>query len=287
MSKIVKGLCELVGGIVILIFIIRAISDKTPDAKTAPEVVITPHALGEQFSVGYWVYRCNGDEWVPTIGSAFPDAAFVVIDITAQNNDKSSSTLPPLHLVDTKGRKYDASSKPMYEGKFFGPLEELNPGVSKRGYVAFDVPPNREYVLEVGGGFESGESALVALTPHTTWEAQSSAVPQPIQPTPQPITPVARPEPPSAPPVPQPAPAPPVEASKPTSGVLCNWPVEIPHNGEVKFRNLPSDRLKFTFDHDAWLPRIQREPDGTQTLIMRSIKPGVQTMCDIRWEVVQ
>jgi len=82
-------------------------------------------------------------------------------------------------------------------------------------------------------------------------------------------------------------PAPPVEAARPTSGVLCNWPVAIPHNGEVKFRNLPSDRLKFTFDHVAWLPRIQREPDGTQTLIMQSIKPGVQTMCDIRWEVVQ
>jgi hypothetical protein len=81
--------------------------------------------------------------------------------------------------------------------------------------------------------------------------------------------------------------APPAEASKPTSGVLCNWPVEVPQNGEVKFRNLPSDRLKFTFDHDAWLPRIQREPDGTQTLIMQSIKPGIQTMCDIRWEVVR
>jgi hypothetical protein len=83
------------------------------------------------------------------------------------------------------------------------------------------------------------------------------------------------------------APALPAPPIKPTSGVLCNWPVEVPQNGEVKFRNLPSDRLKFTFDHDAWLPRIHREPDGTQTLIMRSIKPGVQTMCDIRWEIVQ
>jgi hypothetical protein len=82
-------------------------------------------------------------------------------------------------------------------------------------------------------------------------------------------------------------PSPPVESAKPTSGVLCNWPVEVPQNGEVKFRNLPSDRLRFTFDHDAWMPLIRREPDGTRTLIMRSLKPGVQTMCDIRWEVVQ
>ena len=82
-------------------------------------------------------------------------------------------------------------------------------------------------------------------------------------------------------------PAPPVEASKPTSGVLCNGPVEVRQNWELTFRNLPGDRLKFTFDHDAWLPRIQREPDGTQTLIMRSIKPGIQTRCDVQWEIVQ
>jgi hypothetical protein len=82
-------------------------------------------------------------------------------------------------------------------------------------------------------------------------------------------------------------PAPPAEASKPTSGVLCNGPVEVRQNWEFTFRNLPGDRLKLTFDHDAWLPLIHREPDGTQTVIMRSIKPGIQTKCDIRWEIVQ
>jgi hypothetical protein len=83
------------------------------------------------------------------------------------------------------------------------------------------------------------------------------------------------------------APAPPAEVAKPTSGVLCNGPVEVRQNWEFVFRNLPGGQLRFTFDHDAWLPILSREPDGTQTLIMRSIKPGVQTMCDIRWEVVQ
>jgi hypothetical protein len=80
---------------------------------------------------------------------------------------------------------------------------------------------------------------------------------------------------------------PPVNAASPTSGVLCNGPVEVQQNWEFTFRNLPGDRLKLTFDHDAWLPLIHREPDGTQTLIMRSIKPGIQTKCDIRWEIVQ
>jgi len=82
-------------------------------------------------------------------------------------------------------------------------------------------------------------------------------------------------------------PAPPVEAAKPTSGVLCNGVISVPQNEELTFKNLPGERLKFTFDHNAWTPTITRQPDGTQSLVMRSIKPGIQTKCDMRWEIVQ
>src|ERR1035441_8391201 len=81
--------------------------------------------------------------------------------------------------------------------------------------------------------------------------------------------------------------APPAEAGKPTSSVLCNGPIELGYYGELTFPNLPGDRLEFTFDHDAWQDTVHREPDGTQTLVMRSIKPGIQTKCDIRWEIAQ
>jgi hypothetical protein len=81
------------------------------------------------------------------------------------------------------------------------------------------------------------------------------------------------------------SPAPPVEASKPTSGVLCSGVIAVPQNGELIFKNLPGDQLKFTFDHNAWQPTIRRQPDGTQTVVMRSIRPGIQTKCDMRWEV--
>ena len=103
-------------------------------------------------------------------------------------------------------------------------------------------------------------------------EAAIAAIPPQIAPTP-----AAQ----SSPSTPQ------AEGAKPTSGVLCNGPVEVRQNWEFVFRNLPGDQLKLTFDHDAWLPILSREPDGTQTLIMRSIKPGIQTKCDIQWEVVR
>jgi len=83
-----------------------------------------------------------------------------------------------------------------------------------------------------------------------------------------------------------PAPSRAVKAASPTSGVL-HAAVEVAQNGEVVFENLPGARLRFTFDHDAWKPTISHQPNGTQTLVMRSLKPGIQTRCDVSWEIVQ
>ena len=44
-----------------------------------------------------------------------------------------------------------------------GILDDLNPSVSKQGFVVFDVPRNHTYRLKVSGGFWSGESALIKL----------------------------------------------------------------------------------------------------------------------------
>jgi hypothetical protein len=76
------------------------------------------------------------------------------------------------------------------------------------------------------------------------------------------------------------------KVTNPTSGTL-HAAVQVAQNGEVVFENLPAGRLHFTFDHDAWKPTISRQANGTQTLVMRSLKPGIQTTCDVRWEIVQ
>jgi zinc-ribbon domain len=102
-----------------------------------------------------------------------------------------------------------------------------------------------------------------------------------------PITPVqVQPRRVAAPPPSDPAPAPAVRAARQTSGML-HASVEVAQNGEVVFENLPAARLKFTFDHSAWQPTISRQANGTQTLVMRSLKPGIQRVCDVRWEIVE
>jgi hypothetical protein len=82
------------------------------------------------------------------------------------------------------------------------------------------------------------------------------------------------------------APPQPARAARQTSGVL-HAAVEVAQNGEVVFENLPGARLRFTFDHSLWQPTISHEANGTQTLVMRSLKPGIQRVCDVRWEIVQ
>jgi hypothetical protein len=82
-----------------------------------------------------------------------------------------------------------------------------------------------------------------------------------------------------------PAPAPSAPKPAPTTGRL-HAAVEVAQNGEVVFENLPAGRMRFTYDHTAWQPTIHRQTNGTQTLVMRSLKPGIQRVCDVQWEIV-
>jgi hypothetical protein len=60
------------------------------------------------------------------------------------------------------------------------------------------------------------------------------------------------------------------------------------HYGEVvTFSGLPGAMLRFSFDHSSWAPRISHQPDGTQTLTLRSLTQQDQTQCEVRWEVAQ
>jgi hypothetical protein len=150
--------------------------DTQPPTTVAPETIYVPtrpislhRKMGEEFSVGYWSYRCYGVEWQSMIVSSFgtpevPDAQFLIVDLSIRNDDRTSSTLPPIKLVDSQGREYDESSKGTFLRGAFDTLKQVNPGVSSRGYVVFDVPRG-DYALKVSGGFESGEHRLIDLSP--------------------------------------------------------------------------------------------------------------------------
>jgi hypothetical protein len=76
-----------------------------------------------------------------------------------------------------------------------------------------------------------------------------------------------------------------VSPTSPRKGVLHYAGAPVSFGGTVVFGNLPKDRLRFTFDRGAWQPLIRKNPDGTQTLTLRSIKQESQTTCDVSWEI--
>jgi hypothetical protein len=73
----------------------------------------------------------------------------------------------------------------------------------------------------------------------------------------------------------------------PNSGILHYSGPPVHYGDAITFRGLPAAMLRFSFDHSSWQPRISHEPDGTQTLTLRSLSHQDQTQCDVRWEVAQ
>jgi hypothetical protein len=123
------------------------------------------HGIGENFTVGYWTYVVNGvnsQTWLPDMNrmKACDSGNCVAISLTIRNDDTTSSTRPVAKLVDSAGREF--SETDTWSDAQLSQLQQLNPGVSKRGYIYFDAPRGR-YQLKVSGGYESGKDALVDL----------------------------------------------------------------------------------------------------------------------------
>lgn len=156
-----------------LIFSVGGTPSSTPSSTSAssaaanePASSALTHRIGDPVTVGYWSYHVYGTQWKSSIGGEYmnqtPDAAFLVVDLAIRNNDKTSSTLPLLKLVDAEGREHDESDKSWIQENSFGLLKSLNPGVVSRGYAVFDVPKG-DYNLKVSGGYASGEHTLIEL----------------------------------------------------------------------------------------------------------------------------
>jgi Domain of unknown function (DUF4352) len=138
----------------------------SPASPTAPDTAGVIHKIGDSINVGYWSYRVSGTQWKSSLGSEYmnetPDAAFLILEMSIRNDDKTSSTLPPLKLVDDEGREFDESAKSWVQENSFGILKSLNPGVVSRGYAVFDVPRGH-YKLKVSGGYTSSNYEFIEL----------------------------------------------------------------------------------------------------------------------------
>ena len=156
-------------------------TETTASTAQPNEDIPAKHTIGDQFSVGYWTYRCDGTTWMSSIPTEynevkFPDAAFLVVRLYVRNDDTTASILPTAFtLIDEQGREYNKSETqlpesypPFYlKGGSFSTFKQFNPGVSATGAIVFDVPRSATYSLKVSGGYEAAKYALIDLSGKT------------------------------------------------------------------------------------------------------------------------
>lgn len=129
-----------------------------------------PFEQGQSLSVGYTSYLVIRSWWSTRLSdnqflNEDPNARFLFIELVVRNDDAKARTVPPFKLIDDSGAEYDTSDKSWAAEGALGIIENLNPTVSKQGFIVFDVPPGRNYKLKLSGGFWSGEDGYVRLTP--------------------------------------------------------------------------------------------------------------------------
>ena len=111
------------------------------------------YALGEEIQAGDFKWKVIdftttqeiGEEFFDSFFGVKADGVFVIIDVEVENTGDSAKLLSDsfVKLVDEKGREFSSDSaaafylKPQGSALFF---EQLNPGITKKGKVVFDVP---------------------------------------------------------------------------------------------------------------------------------------------------
>ncbi len=134
-------------------------------------------SIGDDVTVGDLAYRVESSKEASSIqsGNEFIDdltttGKFVIIDVTVQNNDKESRYVDGamFKLLDKDGAEYSSTSEAdmlINDGTGFF-LEKINPKMSRRGKVAFEVPAdatNLKLQVSSGLGWSGGDYEEISL----------------------------------------------------------------------------------------------------------------------------
>jgi len=148
-------------------------SDETSSDHTSSETAVAPtpprsHKMNETVQIGYTTYAVWNARWSDQLSdNRFldppPNAKYLFVELTVRNNDNKARSIPPFELIDTSGAEYEASPHGWAVDGSIGLFDSLNPGVSKQGFVVFDVPQGKQYHLKVSGGYWSGEDTLIEI----------------------------------------------------------------------------------------------------------------------------
>lgn len=126
--------------------------------------------MGQGIKVGYLVFAAWNARWYENSSNnphlnVKPDSSYLLIEITLRNDSNRRSINPLFILKDDRGFYYEPSKKWFTGAGNMYSLSRLNPGVSKDGYIVFDVPKNFHYKLKVSDRYRTNSYALIEIKP--------------------------------------------------------------------------------------------------------------------------
>lgn len=131
----------------------------------APDTV---HKMGEEVKAGSVVYTVMETEWRSELGEGLelkaPKHRFLVLRLSIHNAGTREVALPLLQLEGARDTSYMEVSELKGVANSLGLLRILEPGVTLRGIIVFDVP-SAAYRLRIsdGGGLEEERTALIEI----------------------------------------------------------------------------------------------------------------------------
>lgn len=168
-----KGCLSYIGTGAVVLFLIIIISAITSTNESAYEYFSKSKKIYERketVNIDYTKYKVIDTWWSNELSeneyiNENPKALYLFIKMLVRNKDDEAKTIPPFKLVDEEGATYESSNNAYLLDKSIDPIDQLNPGVEKRGVIVFDVPRNNNYRLKISGGYWSDKEALVNLSP--------------------------------------------------------------------------------------------------------------------------
>jgi hypothetical protein len=154
--------------VVVVIFVVAAHAGGQEQGAT-----VSPNLpkIGQTVMINPFVIKVNSVKYVSAINDggavAQNGGVWALVNITLKNTSTTSQTLDASLFTLLRGKtKYSASdTADLYVNKgnnFY--FTQLNPGLSATGTIAFNVPAQGNYDLQVAGGLLSGSHVLISLS---------------------------------------------------------------------------------------------------------------------------
>jgi hypothetical protein len=143
-------------------------SSAAPTAKPSPTPVeLQKEGVSSDVKIAVTGFESKQKLGTNQFAIAEAQGVFKVVSITLTNNQKDAITVDSnsFELIDDQGRKFSASSEAQMaltvddKNSFF--LKQVNPGLSAKGQVAFDVPADAKgFKLDARGGMMGKKISL-------------------------------------------------------------------------------------------------------------------------------